>query len=147
MNLTDILKTIDAFAGLNDNEYAQIAEICTQKTYHRGEVITTQGEPGNSLYIVTQGFIEVVVSGSEGGASRVMVNLGTGQMAGEMALIDRGPRSATLRAASEPTIVQAISYRDFETLCDRNTRIGYLVMRNLATDLSFKLRHQNMMVL
>ena len=61
-----------------------------------------------------------------------------------MALIDQGPRSATVRAIVEPTKVQVIKREAFEKLCMENNRIGYIVMRNLAADLSFKLRHHNL---
>jgi CRP/FNR family transcriptional regulator, cyclic AMP receptor protein len=63
---------------------------------------------------------------------------------GEMALLDQGPRSASLRANSEPTVLQVLQRNQFEKLCQENTRIGYIVMRNLAADLSFKLRHRNL---
>jgi CRP-like cAMP-binding protein len=61
-----------------------------------------------------------------------------------MALVDRGPRSATVRAISKETIVQVISRDDFEELCEKNHHLGYVVMRNIAADLSFKLRHQHL---
>jgi CRP-like cAMP-binding protein len=70
--------------------------------------------------------------------------LGTGQIIGEMALVDRGPRSATVRAIHTPTIVQVIRHADFHQLCQENTQIGYTVMYNIAADLSFKLRHRNL---
>jgi CRP-like cAMP-binding protein len=61
-----------------------------------------------------------------------------------MALVDRGPRSATVRAISEKTVVQVIHREAFEKLCDENYHLGYIVMRNIAADLSFKLRHQHL---
>ena len=74
-----------------------------------------------------------------------MVNLGKGQIIGEMALIDQGPRSATVRAISV-AVVQVIRRVDFEAVCEKNTRIGYIVMKDIAADLSFKLRHRNMAI-
>lgn len=61
-----------------------------------------------------------------------------------MALLDQGPRSASIIASSSPTILQAIQRDDFEQLCQEQTHIGYIVMHNLAADLSFKLRHRNL---
>ena len=52
-----------------------------------------------------------------------------------MALIDQGPRSATVRAITSPTVVQVINRVDFDNLCQVNTQIGYTVMRNMAGDL------------
>jgi CRP-like cAMP-binding protein len=61
-----------------------------------------------------------------------------------MALVDLGPRSATVRALVENTLVQAIGRVEFQALCDAEPRLGYAVMRNMAADLSFKLRHSHM---
>jgi CRP-like cAMP-binding protein len=61
-----------------------------------------------------------------------------------MSLVDQGPRSASVRAIQEPTVVQVIRHDDFLDLCQRNTHIGYVVMFNMAADLSFKLRHRNL---
>jgi CRP-like cAMP-binding protein len=61
-----------------------------------------------------------------------------------MALIDRGERSATIRALEDGTELFVIPREDFWTLCDADHHIGYIVMRNIAFDLSFKLRHRNL---
>jgi CRP-like cAMP-binding protein len=73
-----------------------------------------------------------------------MVNLGRGQIFGEMALVDHGPRSATVRAVTNGTILQAIRRQEFNRLCEANHHLGFIVMRNMASDLSFKVRHRHM---
>jgi len=135
---------IDLFEGLDDSELAKVAQICTEKRFSKGQIITQEGAAGDELYIITEGFVEIVLGGRPTSAARVVVNLGEGQIIGEMSLLDQGPRSATVRAASDPTIVQAIPRREFDHLCQEDTRLGYIVMRNLAADLSFKLRHRNL---
>jgi len=60
-----------------------------------------------------------------------------------MALIDETTRSATVIAAQENTKVYTIPRDEFTRLCTTQTDIGYLMMRNIAQDLSFKLRHQD----
>jgi CRP-like cAMP-binding protein len=72
-----------------------------------------------------------------------LVTLGKGQSFGEMGLVDRGARSATVRAASD-TDVYVINCDKFLELCHADTRLGFLVMRNIAADLSFKLRYRNL---
>ena len=136
-----ILKKVELFSGLSLDELQAVAAICREKSLHPGEVIARQGDPGDEFYIVTAGFVAVVIAGEP---EKVIVNLGKGQSVGEMALIDQGPRSATVRAVSEPTIIQAITQSDFEKLCNQDTRIGYVVMRNIAVDLSFKLRQRHL---
>lgn len=140
IDLKEILKKVELFDGLTDAELDEMAKICQEKRIHRREVIAKQGEPGNNFFIVTEGFVEVLLEEPR----RVVVNLGPGQLIGEMAVVDQGPRSATVEAVTEPTVVQAISRTDFEALCERNTHIGYVVVRNIAADLSFKLRHRHL---
>jgi CRP/FNR family transcriptional regulator, cyclic AMP receptor protein len=144
IDLTRYLLSVETFEGLTKDELAQIASICVEKTLQPGELLTTQGVPGDELFIITRGFVEILVNTPTEGHPRALVNLGPGQIIGEMALVDKGPRSATVRALSEPTVVQVIKHHDFDHLCQAYSRIGYIVMRNLAIDLSFKLRHQNL---
>jgi len=61
-----------------------------------------------------------------------------------MALIDRGKRSATVRCSQNNTVLHSIQGDAFTALCEENTAIGYVIMRNMAVDLSFKLRHRNL---
>jgi CRP-like cAMP-binding protein len=141
--LNEILQNVEIFDGLEKAELEQVAQICRERKLHAGDYITTQGEAGDELFIVTQGFVEVLL-GEGATPTRVVVNLGAGQIIGEMALLDQGPRSASVRAVDEPTIVQVINRDNFDLLCRGNYHIGYIVMRNIAADLSFKLRHRNL---
>lgn len=145
MGYLELLGSVELFEGASEEELKMLASICRELTYPSGEVITAQGETGDELYIVQVGFVEVIrASASPGVAPRTVVNLGEGQIFGEMALVDHGPRSATIKAASDPTNVLVIHREDFERACEQNHRLGYIVMRNIAADLSFKLRHRNL---
>ncbi len=145
MNPLEVLKSVELFEGISATEMNDVARICEERIYQAGDVITEQGKPGDELFIIFDGFVEVVHSGSQSDPSpRAIVNLGRGQIIGEMALVDRGPRSATVRALSEETIVLKIHREAFERLCDQNHHLGYIVMRNIAADLSFKLRHRHL---
>jgi CRP-like cAMP-binding protein len=55
-----------------------------------------------------------------------------------------GPRSATVRCSADASQLYVLRRNDFIRLCEQDTDIGYKVMRNLAADLSFKLRHRNL---
>ncbi len=142
--LKQVLRGVMLFAGLSDAELEAVAEICKERHLYRGEVLAEQGAPGDEFYVVTDGFLEISIAGDTT-SSQVLVNLGKGQIIGEMALIDQGPRSATVRAISV-AVVQVIRRVDFEAVCEKNTRIGYIVMKDIAADLSFKLRHRNMAI-
>ena len=144
MSLKDYLQGFELFDGLSEEELDQVLSICRERVLSKGEVLTLEGEFGDEMYVIIDGFVEVLLSGSAGAPPRAVVNLGPGQITGEMALIDQGPRSATVKALSDPTCVQVIKQEDFDKLCRQNTQIGYIVMKNMAADLVFKLRHRNL---
>ncbi len=139
-----VLKSVELFEGLSEDELDSVLRICHQRTFKAGDLITEQGHPGDELFVIQDGFVEVLRKDSTTDSTpKTVVNLGRGQIVGEMALVDRGRRSATVRAISDETIVQVIQRDDFDRLCDSNHHLGYTVMRNIAADLSFKLRHSH----
>lgn len=143
MELVTLLRSNELFAGLNDTQVEALAKVFKERTFAQGELVFSQGEPGDRLYLVREGFVAVVAETPDG-ADKALVNLGTGQTVGEIALIDQGTRSATVRAIGDGTILAWVDRDTFEKLCESDTAIGYRVMRNIAADLSFKLRHQTM---
>jgi len=143
MELRKILRAIDLFEGLSPTELDEIIAICQQKTFHKGDLLATEGEMGEEFFVLMEGLVEILIN-SKGPYPKVVTHLGVGQIIGEMSLVDKGPRSATVRVVQNPTIVQVIRHQDFHNLCKHNYRIGYIVMNNIAADLSFKLRHRHL---
>ncbi|MBF8283274.1 MAG: cyclic nucleotide-binding protein [Anaerolineales bacterium] len=142
MDTVELLKGVDMFEGLTEQELRRVAAICREAKYAKGQIVTSQGEEGDEMFIVRDGLVEVTV-GEAGEGPRTVVNLGTGQVVGEMALVDRGPRSATVRCVTDATL-NVIERDAFENLCQSSAQIGMVVYRNLAADLSFKLRHRHL---
>ncbi len=137
----NILKQVELFRGLNALQLEQIGNICRPETLVTGTVLFRQGDPSDKMVIIASGQIEIAVTPPHGEPYPALY-LGEGQVVGEMGLIDAGSRSATAIALGE-THIYSIDRTDFETLCETDTAIGYLMMRNLAQDLSFKLRHRD----
>jgi CRP/FNR family transcriptional regulator, cyclic AMP receptor protein len=142
-DLLKLLKAVELFIGLNDEQLQRLIDISQEMTFKAGELIFNQGSEGDTLYLIRHGQVEISVE-NEVGESRSQVYLGQGQIFGEMALIDYGRRSATVRSITNGTIVDVIDRDAFYQLCDDDNAIGYIVMRNMAVDLSFKLRHRNL---
>lgn len=147
----DSLKRVEILIGLTDAQLARVAAICQEKVYNAGETIVREREPSTEIYIIHSGSTEVQLSGTRVTAEtlaapgpQAIISLGQGQVFGEMALIDRGPRSATVCCKVDGTQVYVLRRDDFIQLCEQDTDIGYKVMHNLAADLSFKLRHSNL---
>ncbi len=143
-----LLKQLDIFNALSEQELSKVAQLCDEATYRSGDVILNVNEPADSLYLIRRGNVEVVTRPDVAEADvlpgdAVRITLGQGQIFGEMGLVDRGARSATVRAVSG-TDVYMVDYERFLALCDQSPTLGYQVMRNIAADLSFKLRHRNL---
>lgn len=142
MELMQILRLVELFRGLDDSQLRHIASISQKETFSARDVIFEQGSLGDALYVIGKGQVEVQVRASNGGIHSA-IYLGEGQIFGEMALIDQGKRSASILAVEDDTTLYRIQTADFIELCQSNTDIGYVMMRNLAQDLSFKLRHRD----
>jgi CRP-like cAMP-binding protein len=150
MSVTELLRHIELFAGLAPEQVERIAALGREAKYNAGDTIIHEGDPSDDLYIIGNGMVEVVVAGGAipdvPGEPHLnsLVRLGQGQVFGEMALVDQGARSATVRCVEDGTALYVIPRRDFWTLCEGDHHIGFVVMRNIAADLSFKLRHRNL---
>ena len=138
----ELLKRVPLFANLGREELAQIARICTEEKVTPNELVIEQNTTGTEMYIIAEGSVNVFISGLSNARSLVM--LGKGQVIGEMALIDQGYRSASVRATNGDVTLYRVESEDFYGLCEQNNHIGYIVMRNLAVDIAFKLRHRNL---
>ena len=93
--LQTFMREVPLFAGLLPSELDRIALVMNPQEMSAGDVLCTEGEPGHEFYVVASGELAV-----EHGAHTV-AKLSTGDFFGELALLDRGPRSATVRALSE----------------------------------------------
>jgi CRP/FNR family transcriptional regulator, cyclic AMP receptor protein len=138
----NLLKRVQLFANLTSDELAQVASICTEQQASGQELIIEQNTTGTEMYVVAAGSVEVFIRGLEN--ARRLVVLGRGQVIGEMAIIDQGYRSASVKATDEGATLYRIERDQFYALCEQNNHIGFIVMRNLAIDIAFKLRHRNL---
>ncbi|NDJ74822.1 MAG: cyclic nucleotide-binding domain-containing protein [Chloroflexi bacterium] len=144
MALLDLLRSAGLFNGLTDDQLERLIEIGEEVEFEENETIFQQGTDGNILYFIEEGQVEVLIRRKPHQPEQSQLFLGRGQVFGEMALLDMGKRSATVRCSQDGTVLHAISRQAFNELCNSDTAIGYIMMRNLALDLSFKLRHSNL---
>ncbi len=141
-----VLKQADIFYGLTPTQLELIAGICQEKTYAAGEIILPEGSSSDELYVIMKGDVEILVnpdlvSHHPGKPSSVSVAcLGRGQSFGEIALVDRGLRSATVRSAQNNTMLLVIPRDKLLQLCETFPQLGYRLMFNLAADLALKAR-------
>lgn len=150
MSVTKLLHNSELFSGLTPRQIARVAALSRLVTYDAGVTVFREGDPSDEVYVIGSGMVEVLIPSGAipdvPGPPQLapIVRLGQGQVFGEMALVDRGARSATVRCIEDGTTLHVVPNDAFWALCDSDHHIGYLVMRNVASDLSFKLRHRNL---
>src|SRR6185436_11185521 len=125
-----------------------VADLCKAVRVLAGRAVFDEGDEGDELYIIHEGSVRVLINTRkpDGTFAPSTINmLYAGQCFGEMILLNSAMRSASVVAA-EPTMLIVIREPDFRALCEANPRIGYIVIRNLAQDLAYKLRSSNLLL-
>ena len=148
---TNFLKESDLFYNLTPVQFELIESICQELNFKKGEFIFDENSRDNDLYLILQGKVEVVVSLglvttelTTDETPRVIAILQRGQSFGEMALVDGGVRSASVRAADKSTRVIFLPRKKLMMLCETYPELGYRVMFNLAADLAQKIRNTDL---
>lgn len=147
METYTFLKQFEMFMGLDDEALKKVFALCTPKRYKSDTIIVEKDAPPHNFYLLKDGTVNVyttTIPDQTGSVSSVVVTLGTGQSFGEMGLVDKGLRSATVRSVTSLAVF-VVNCKKFMALCETDTSLGFQVMRNIASDLSFKLRNRNLM--
>ncbi len=101
-----------------------------RRSFHRGEVIFHQGDPGDTLHLIRNGRVKVVLP-AETGDEVVLAVLGPGDCFGELALLDGGPRSASV-VAMESVETWVLGRQDFLLFFRSNIEAAERLIINLA---------------
>jgi sulfate permease, SulP family len=109
-----------------------------------GHVIFRHGDPGSSLYLVTRGRASVHIRHDDGDIR--LVTFAAGAVLGELALLDRGPRSATITVDEDLTGF-GLSEASFTVLCREQPDIAIKLLSALGRELSVRIRHANITIL
>jgi sulfate permease, SulP family len=109
-----------------------------------GHVIFRHGDPGSALYLVTRGRASVHIRHDDGDIR--LVTFAAGAVLGELALLDRGPRSATI-TVDENLTGFGLSEASFTVLCGEQPDIAIKLLSALGRELSVRIRHANMTIL
>jgi PPM family protein phosphatase len=129
------LKKLTVFKNLNYRELNHVLGISEVVTFEKEHEILRQGELGEELFIILEGKVRVVVGGKQ------VNELGKGICFGEVSLIDKMPRSATVQAISSIKAL-SIQRKDFFRLIKKEHYLGLKLLFNLAKRLGSILRLQ-----
>jgi len=142
----EALARVDLFSGLRKKELKDLAKYCLERTVSPGSVLLSQGEQGLGLFILTKGTVRITRKNSPDGAEVVLGTAGVGDVIGEMALLDDLPRSATVRALDEVSVL-VLPFWDFRVLLRRILSSDPDVGLDLLAVLSRRLRKVEQRVL
>jgi CRP/FNR family cyclic AMP-dependent transcriptional regulator len=127
---TMAIKAVPFFTLLSDRELDVIRAVASEKTYPKNAVVLTEGEMGDSLYMIQSGKVKVFI-GDEEGREIILKILGPGAFFGEMSMIDKQPRSASVTTIEASTF-QVLTHAAFEKCVEQEPRIANMVMQMLA---------------
>ena len=137
----EVLRRSPLFEMLSEAELQVLAELSRARRFATGEHVFREGDAGDALFVLAQGEVEVVAGGPPGEAQPLAV-LGPPEAFGEMSLIDREVRSATVRARTDCVALQ-LGAENF-TAFRKRSRDGFtLFLVNVARVLSSRLREAN----
>jgi CRP-like cAMP-binding protein len=122
---TDVLRSLPLFEHCSRRDLARIARIAEERRVTAGTELIREGEPGDAFYAVVDGTVVVRRRG------RKVAELGAGCFVGEIALLSRRPRTATVVAATELVVLE-IAGSDFVELLDAHPELWLKVARTLA---------------
>ena len=119
-----MLQKVPLFEALSRRQLQEIAKVADEIDVSAGKRLATAGDTGYELFVIVDGNATVKTRGRT-------VSLGPGDFFGEMSLIDRGPRSATVEAATDMRLL-VVGNRDFWRLLDAAPPLVVKIMRTLS---------------
>ncbi len=125
MSHEEFLTRVPIFGSCSADEIAAIAGVAQVSHFEPGQIIVTQGTPGQAFYLVLSGRVEILRD------NRSLGGFGPGDFFGEMSLLDQAPRSATVRAL-DATECMMLSSWDFKALLERHPSIAIKLLEVLS---------------
>jgi CRP-like cAMP-binding protein len=123
------LAAVPLFAALSKKQLRRISSLMTRLDQPAGKVLTRKGQPGYEFFIVLEGEVEVRQ------ADRVVATRRAGEYVGEIALLDKRPRTATV-VATTPVSVEVLNRREFMSLLAQAPELSEQILATVAQRLA-----------
>lgn len=151
-SISAILSVTDIFDTFTETQLQLVAALCESQIYQTGDILLRENDQTTEMYVIARGGVEVIMNPTfvsndvTEGEMVVLTELRQGQVFGEVALVDQGMRSATIRVSQANTVLLRIARKRLMQLCDTYPELGYKLMKNLAADLAFKIRNTDLTI-
>ena len=134
----DFLLTLSLFDTFNVEELKLLARHMSYIELQRGEFLFVEGDKGDFMGFVVRGILEVLKK-SAIGENIILARLAKGSLIGEMALIDKSPRSASV-VCRQPTTMLTLTSKGFDRLTEKSPSTGVKFIRKISRLLSLNMR-------
>jgi CRP/FNR family cyclic AMP-dependent transcriptional regulator len=137
------LRCCELFPDLSDDELAEVASIAHREDHKAGDLICAERELANRLFILETGRVRVHIqfrSSLEPDGNAVIDEVEPGRIFGWSSLVKQRRFTASAHAL-EPVSLVVINAQDLEALFDRDSHIGFVVMKQLAEVIASRLHH------
>ncbi len=134
----DLILSLPLFNSFKMDELNILSIHMNYMEITRGDYLFTEGDKGNYMCFVVRGLLDVLKKTSEGDF-RVIARLGKGNTIGEMSIIDKSPRSASV-IARQPTVVIILTKKGFDILTERHPMLGVALQKKIMRMLSLNIR-------
>jgi CRP/FNR family transcriptional regulator, cyclic AMP receptor protein len=121
----ELLRTVPLFAGLSNRELQRIGELADEIDLPAGRVLMRQGEHGSEMLVVVDGSARIERDGA------VIAERGAGEVLGEIALLDGGPRTATVTLTRDSRLL-VLGRREFQAAIDELPEVRLRVLEAVA---------------
>lgn len=122
------LKSVPLFSGVGDRELKRLANVMRESRFSEGEAIATEGQSGVGFFVIEEGNVSVSLHGE------IIRTLGPGDHFGEIALIDEGPRSATVTAGTDLRC-RGMAAWEFRAFVQEHPEVAWPLLQTLASRL------------
>jgi len=139
------MERLSVLEGLTEAECAIVRALLERRTYGPGEVVIKEGTLDRDLFLMSRGTVSVKVDLPGLGRRRRLASFSAGTVFGEVALLDREPRSATV-TADEEAVCYVLSEDAFHALMRDHHAVAIKILINLGRELSRRVRRANAMI-
>ena len=139
-SLSELVKTLEVFNFFSEEDTSTIEKYMFRFEYGAGSFVFRAGTHGGYMFFIVEGAVETIKQFDE--KTHVIAELGPSRSVGEMSLIDGVPRSASVRAKDDLSLI-VLKNEGFRKLLDEHPAIANKVLMGMATLLSASLRETN----